>query len=150
MSGRPIVSHWSTATQRLNVMMPTSASGISNERSKALPGRAVASTCRSFIQSSTVLPVMPRYSALSCFVPGGPLDLGHRVGAVALGYFGGPPVHTQLQVLLAPRHELGRQRLLREVGESQVGAVGPVVVGELGARVDVALVTDVEARLLVG
>src|SRR5262249_53759493 len=29
MSGRPMASHWSTATQRLNVMMPTSGSGIS-------------------------------------------------------------------------------------------------------------------------
>ena len=60
MSGRPIVSHWSAATHRLNVMMPTSGSGISKETSKALPGIAVASTCRSFIQSATVLPVIPR------------------------------------------------------------------------------------------
>src|SRR5262245_30437215 len=44
MSGRPIDSHWSAATQRLNVMMPTSGSGISKERSNALPGIAVAST----------------------------------------------------------------------------------------------------------
>ena len=70
MSGRPIASHWSTATQRLNVMMPTSGSGISKERSNALPGSAVASIWRSFIQSATVLPVMPRYSALSFFTPG--------------------------------------------------------------------------------
>ena len=70
MSGRPIDSHWSAATQRLKVMTPTSGSGISNETSKALPGIAVASTWRSFIQSSTVLPVMPRYSALSCLTPG--------------------------------------------------------------------------------
>jgi hypothetical protein len=40
MSGRPICSHWSAATQRLNVMMPTSGSGISKERSKALSGPA--------------------------------------------------------------------------------------------------------------
>ena len=70
MSGRPIPSHWSTATQRLNVMMPTSGSGISNDRSNALPGIDVASIWRSFIQSATVLPVMPRYSALSFFTPG--------------------------------------------------------------------------------
>ena len=70
MSGRPIASHWSTATQRLNVMMPTSGSGISKDRSNALPGIAVASIWRSFIQSATVLPVMPRYSALSFFTPG--------------------------------------------------------------------------------
>jgi hypothetical protein len=55
-----MASHWSAATQRLKVMMPTSGSGISKERSKALPGMAVASTWRSFIQSATVLPVMPR------------------------------------------------------------------------------------------
>ena len=36
MSGRPIDSHWSTATQRLNVMMPTSGSGISNEQVERL------------------------------------------------------------------------------------------------------------------
>src|SRR5262249_55385932 len=70
MSGRPSDSHWSTATQRLNVMMPTSGSGISKERSNALPGKAVASVWRSFIQSATVLPVIPRYSALSFFTPG--------------------------------------------------------------------------------
>src|SRR5262249_4632752 len=43
MSGRPIDSHWSTATQRLNVMMPTSGSGISKLTSKAFPGMVVAS-----------------------------------------------------------------------------------------------------------
>src|SRR5262245_19476474 len=43
MSDRPIPSHWSTATHRLNVMMPTSGSGIWKETSNALPGMAVAS-----------------------------------------------------------------------------------------------------------
>ncbi len=70
MSGRPIVSHWSAATQRLKVMMPTSGSGISKDTSKALPGIAVASIWRSFIQSATVSPSMPRYSTLSRFAPG--------------------------------------------------------------------------------
>jgi len=31
MSGRPIDYHWSTATQRLNVMMPRSGSGTWKE-----------------------------------------------------------------------------------------------------------------------
>ena len=84
------------------------------------------------------------------FVPGGPLDLGHRLGAVPLGHLGGPPVDTELQVLLAPREELGGERLLREVGEAQVGAVRAVVVGELGTGVDVELLADVEAGLRVG
>ena len=70
MSGRPIDSHWSTATQRLKVMIPTSGSGISKDRSNALPGMAVASTWRSFIHSSTEPFPMPRYSALSRFAPG--------------------------------------------------------------------------------
>ena len=78
MSGRPIPSHWSTATQRLKVMMPTSGSGISKDRSKALPGSAVASSWRSFIQSSTVWPVMPSRSSLSFLTPGRTVS-PHRV-----------------------------------------------------------------------
>ena len=62
----------------------------------------------------------------------------------------GPPVDAELQVLLAPRQELGGERLLREVGEAQVGAVRPAVVGELGAGVDVELLADVEVGLRVG
>ena len=123
MSGRPIASHWSTATQRLNVMIPTSGSGISKERSNALPGIAVASIWRSFIQSSTVLPVMPRYSALSFFTPGSTdvapqrvLDVEHLVEAVAHDDLRGPRLDALQQVLVAaeePRDEL----LLRELGD---------------------------------
>ena len=83
-------------------------------------------------------------------VPRGPLDLGHRVRAEPLRHFGGPSVDTELQVRLAPRQELRCQRFLREVGEAKVGAVGPVVVGELGAGIDVDLLANVEAGLGVG
>ena len=123
MSGRPIDSHWSTATQRLNVMMPTSGSGISKERSNALPGSAVASIWRSFIQSSTVLPVMPRYSALSCFAPGStvvapqrPLDVEHHVEPVADRDLRGPRLDALQQVLVAPE-EPRDQLLLRQVDQ---------------------------------
>ena len=118
MSGRPIPSHWSTATQRLNVMIPTSGSGISKERSNALPGRAVASIWRSFIQSSTVLPVMPRYSALSFFTPRqhdvAPervLDVEHVVEAVAHDDLRGPALDALEQVLVAPEEPRDELRL---------------------------------------
>ena len=77
-------------------------------------------------------------------VPGGPLDLGHRVGAVPLGHLGCPPVDAELHVPVTPRQELGGERLHGEVREAQVGPIRTAVVGELGAGVDVELLADVE------
>ena len=78
-------------------------------------------------------------------VPGGPLDLGHRVGAVPLAHLGRPPVDAELHVPVTPRQELGGERLRGEVREAQVGPVRTAVVGELGTGVDVELLADVEA-----
>ena len=60
------------------------------------------------------------------------------------------PSTQSCRYALAPRQELGGERLLREVGEAQVGPVRPAVVGELGAGVDVELLADVEVGLRVG
>jgi hypothetical protein len=44
MSGRPVVSHWPSATQRFERHDPASGSGFSKETSNALPGKAVTSS----------------------------------------------------------------------------------------------------------
>ena len=82
-------------------------------------------------------------------VPRRPLDLGHRVRAVAPGDLVSPAVDDELQVRLAERQEFGCQSILREVGETQVGLVGAAVIGELGAGVAVQLLADVQVGLRV-
>ena len=109
MSGRPIASHWSTATQRLNVMMPTSGSGISKERSKALPGNAVASSLEilhpvfdGVAGDAEVLLLQLLHAGQHRVAPERVLDVEHHVEPVANDDLRGPRLDALQQVLVTP------------------------------------------------
>ena len=93
-----------------------------------MPGIAVASSWRSFIQSSTVLPVIPRYSAFSSFTRGRTdvapervLDVEHVVEPGAHDDLRGPALDALEQVLVAPE-EPGDELLLGELDGVGTGA----------------------------
>ena len=138
---------------RLNVMMPTSGSGISKIRSNALPGSDVASIWRSFMKAATSLPVMPRSTGLEVACTSGStfsLQSVHWMSNISSSPYrtttcGGPRLDALQEVLVAPE-EPGDELLLGELAAcrtrgEQTGVDdrrrGPVRFRNLLVRVDV-------------